>query len=300
MRYAIPLLLCFLLFFSVGNAQRKFTLNGYLAVRGGESWHYRLVFTDTNDILKGYSLTYDEENKDTKALIEGRIDRKARMLSFRETEITYNHGFETKVTICLVDATLKYDGHALAGKLSSKDIGNADCGSGSINFINEQELKQLFSEQQPAKDSAPKMVPVIAAPKKKMTIIYDTVRLPKSIAAAPQADKITTGTEKEYNWKSDTLKLEVWDGGKVDGDIISILIDDKPLLQHYTLTQTKKRIEVSVPGHGTNYAVSIIAQNEGNEAPNTADILLIDGENSYHVIAYNEVSKKAVIRLHKR
>jgi len=299
MRYIFPFLLCFLLFFYKSNAQRKFTLNGYLAVRGGESWHYRLVFTDTNDILKGYSLTYDDENKDTKALIEGRIDRKAKMLSFHETEITYNHGFETKVTICLVDATLKYDGHALGGRLSSKDIGNADCGTGSINFINEQELKQLFSELQPV-DSTPKPVPVVAAPEKKMTIIYDTVRATRPVAAMQQPDKITTGTEKEYKWTSDTLKLEVWDGGKVDGDIISVMVDDKTMLQHYTLTQTKKRIEVALPGHGVSYTVAIIAQNEGNEAPNTADILLIDRENSYHVIAYNEVGKKAVVHIRKQ
>ena len=285
-------------------AQRKFTLNGYLAVRGGESYHYRLVFTDTGDILKGYSLTYDDENKDTKALIEGRIDRKAKMLSFRETEITYNHGFESHVTICLIDATLKYDAanKALAGKLSSKDIGNADCGGGSINFINEQELKQLFSEEQPKKDTVAKTLPtaVVAVPKKKMTIIYDTVHTVKSVAVAPLPDKITTGIEKSYEWTSDTLKLDVWDGGKIDGDVISILMDDKPLLKGYTLTQGKKRIEIPLPGHGTKYAIIIIAQNEGNEAPNTADILLIDGEKSYHVVAYNEIGKTAVIRLHKK
>ncbi|PZF73001.1 hypothetical protein [Taibaiella soli] len=285
-------------------AQRKFTLNGYLAVRGGESYHYRLVFTDTGEILKGYSLTYDDENKDTKALIEGRIDRKARMLSFHETEITYNHGFESNVTICLVDATLKYDAanNALAGKLSSKDIGNASCGSGSINFINEQELKQLFSEEQTKKDTVVKSVPVQAAavPKKKMTIIYDTVRTVKpAVAAVSVPDKITVGVEKEYEWISDTLKLDVWDGGKIDGDIISIMIDDKPLLTHHTLTQSKKRIEVPVPGSDKKYTITIIALNEGNEAPNTADILLIDGEKSYHVIAYNEVGRKAVIRLRK-
>lgn len=287
-------------------AQKKYTLKGYIAVPGGESFNYRLIFTDSSGIVDGYSITYqDVDTKETKALIKGSIDRNKNTFSFKETEIVYNHGFESKVVICLVDATLKYEpinkGHVLTGPISSKDAANSYCGGGSISLVNDDVLQLLFSEQQMVKDTV--AVPVVKAmpapPQKPMKIVYDTVRRQAPVVPAALVDKITSGDIKVYNWETDTLTIDIWDGGHIDGDIISLLFNEKPLLANYTLTKDKKQIKIPLLP-GSENTLTIIANNEGNEAPNTANLLLTDGAKNYPVIAYNETGRKAIIHIKKK
>jgi hypothetical protein len=292
-------------------AQKNYKLQGYLAVPGGESFNYRIAFTDSLGVIDGYSLTYkDIDTKETKAWIQGSIDRKNKTLTFKETGIAYNHGFETNVVICLVDAVLKYEainkGHILTGPIVSKDAGNAYCGGGSITFVNDDELQRLFADDQEKKDSviAVKPAPIAVAqpqqPRKPIKVVYDTIRRQAPVAdPVPHEDRITSGDVKVYEWESDTLVLDIWDGGHIDGDVVSVWFNGKAVLNNYTLTKDKKRLSIPlVPG--IENILTIVAGNEGNEAPNTANLLLTDAAKNYPVIAYNEVGKKAIIRIKKK
>lgn len=276
-----------------------------MGVQGGESFSYKLVFSDSMGNIKGYSLTYLTESKDTKAWITGRIDRKNKTFSFRETSIVYNNGFESNAIMCLVDAQLQYvpsnKGYVLEGPLTSKDLANADCAHGSINFVNDDVLKELFSET-PATTAAATPVakpetPVQATPAKKMIIVYDTARKQQQAVTTPQPDKITANVEKIYDWSSDTVVIDVWDGGNIDGDVISIACNDNRVLSHYRLKEDRKQLRIPL-GDGTT-VITVYAEEEGNEPPNTANLLLTDGSKQHPVIAYNTKGKQAVIRIRK-
>ena len=68
-----------------------------------------LVFRDSLGAVNGHSYTWEKGEKPTKevvASIVGRVDKKNKSLSFREDKITSNKGFESNVTICLVQAVL--------------------------------------------------------------------------------------------------------------------------------------------------------------------------------------------------
>jgi hypothetical protein len=45
--------------------------------------------------------------------------------------------------------------------------------------------------------------------------------------------------------------------------------------------------------------ITIYAEEEGNEPPTTANMLLTDGSKQYPVIAYNNRGRQAVIRIRK-
>lgn len=297
----IGLISLVLLPFVVTAQVKQYNLRGYIGVPGGHSFNYRLIITDSANSLKGYSLTYDQENKDTKATVAMTIDRKKKTLCLRETEIVYNHGFESNGAImCLVNATLKYADAQLSGPVVSKDAMNTDCGGGTINFINDDVLKQLFAEQ-----SVPDTIPVVAKPaitkpSKPLRVVYDTARyVAPAKVSVPMPDKITSGEEKVYDWSSDEIVLDVWDGSRVDGDIITVLFNGKAVLSGYTLSNEKKKLHIPLSGKGT-YTVTIIANNEGNESPNTADMLLTDGSKQFPIVAYNTVGKQAVIKIVKK
>jgi len=82
--------------------------------------------------------------------------------------------------------------------------------------------------------------------------------------------------------KSNTIQLTFWDSGaKVDGDVISIVLNGKYVLEKYKLKGTKKSITVTLQ-EGEN-SIVMHAHNEGRHPPNTAAILVSDGSKNQHI-----------------
>lgn len=308
----VRLLLCLLLYSCAASAQvQQFTLNGSLGVQGGESFRYKMVFTDSFGYIKGYALTYEQENKDTRALITGGIDRVNRTLSFRETSIVYNNGFYSNVTICLIEALLQYKEEngmgTLSGAIVSSDLANASCSKGSLLFLDRAELKRIFDEAPlPAAPGAKsRAVSVPAAPAKPVEkpkafrVVYDTAAAP-AVRPAPvkTPDEITSGSDQSYEWVSDTVVIDLWDGGRMDNDYVTILLNGQPVLSRYQLVKEKKQLRLPLSGKATDQ-ITITAVNEGSEPPNTANLLLYDGTVQHPVIAYNTIGKQAIVRLRR-
>lgn len=286
---------------------KEITLKGFLGVQGGYSYTYKLVFTDSAGYLKGHAYTYLTEGKEVKAAITGFLDRANHVLSFKETNIVYNHGFESTTTICLITAALKLrkglDGNEVyIGAISSADAGNVYCGEGTISIPANEEFKNLMAvaetPAQPVKTVAP------PAPRKPMKIVYDTVSMApptREVKAPPvnnEPEKITAGTEKVIDWYSDTVVVEVWDGGILDGDNISVFYNGTVVLNKYTLAKGHKRITTLISPTGID-ELTFLANHEGNQPPNTANVTLVDGQNRLELFVYNSIGQKAVIKLLK-
>ncbi len=287
--------------------QKEKTLSGFLGVEGGESFTFKLIFTDSADYIKGYSYTWLYEKSEVQASILGYIDKKNRTLSFRETSIVYNHGFQSNTTICLINAVLKYkqegSNMVFSGPITSSDASNESCGRGTISFTDNENLRSVFQSQAadtPIAVSKPAQVKQPVS--KPIRIIYDTATSrpataqQQTVPSANNPEKITAGVEKIYEWNSETVQISIWDGGRVDGDIITVLYNNAPVLTKYKIVKEVK--ELTLPATvGTIDVITIIANNEGNEPPNTTNILLTDGKKQYPVVAYNTAGKQAIIKI---
>lgn len=296
------LLLTLLLPFAVIAQPKKYTLNGYIAVPGGESFTYQLYLTDSNGKLKGYSLTYLKPGNDTKATITASIDRSAQTFTFQETGIEYNNGFYSNAIMCLAKATLQYKngnkGKILTGSIRTKDLSNTDCGGGTITFVNESELERLFANETPKAVETPVATnPAPPPPTRQRRIVVTTDDAPAR-PVVPVTEEITSGTDKTYLWHSDTVVIDIWDGGHIDGDIVTLQYNDNIILSQYRLTADKKRMRIPLSGEPIDN-LTIVAVNEGNESPNTANIILHDGSATYEIVAYNDRRQTAVIKIKK-
>jgi len=305
MKYWFLLLFPSLLSSISAYAVKEVTLRGYIGVEGGESFSYNITFTDSMGSLKGYSVTYIEEPKETRSAISGSLDRTSRTLSFRELNIMYNHGFHSNNTMCLIDVTLKYmpnttsTGYILKGTYKSADASATYCGMGTVTFINDDVIKTLFENAAPA-DTVAVAKKQPATPKRPAGIRVEPA-YPSRPQPAPQpvvrtAEEITTGVEKIYDWHSDTAIVDVWDGGTIDGDRITILYNGKKILNNYQITASKMQLHLPISPTGVD-VLTIVANNEGSEPPNTANLLLTDGSQVYNIIAYNDVGHEAVIKI---
>ncbi len=257
----------------------------------GEKFPYKIVFTESAGTIKGYALTYKEPN-DTKATIEGTFDRRNHTLSFKETEIVYSHGFSTKAYMCLVDARLEQASGShkmLKGPATAAEADKTLCTAGRIIFDNEEEVQKLFSAEE-------KFDTIISMKKKVKPEPAITTVEPAPIAEPLVTDKISANIEKSYDWYSDTVVIDIWDGGSQDGDKVTLQYNGTPLLTHYLLVKQKKQLRIPISGSGVAI-ISILAENEGLEPPNTASLWLTDGTTRYSVLAYNKKGEQAIIKI---
>jgi len=269
-------------------------LTGIIQVNSGETFPYVIVFTENSGAIKGYSLTYKAPDE-TKTAITGTLDRQNHILKFKETEIVYSHGYHTKAFMCLIDATLEHisdnKSNMLAGPIVNSEADKTACTGGKIIFDNPDEIKKLFSRQEKF-DTVISMKKKVAVP-----AVVVTTNETKAIITPAATDKITANIEKTYDWHSDIVVLDIWDGGSQDGDKVTLLYNGKPLLTHYLLVKEKKQLHIALSG-GIN-TITIIAENEGFEPPNTASLTLADGQTHYSVLAYNKKGQQAVIKIRK-
>lgn len=82
---------------------------------------------------------------------------------------------------------------------------------------------------------------------------------------------------KEVEVYRDTLTVYVWDGDKVDGDIISLQYNGEWLLRKYTISKTKKELLLPIVPGQENQLI-LFAENEGQYPPNTAALTFFDGK----------------------
>jgi hypothetical protein len=102
------------------------------------------------------------------------------------------------------------------------------------------------------------------------------------MAPPPQAQpKVSDSCNKEYRWQSDSLVFEVWDGFTYDGDVISISVDGKRILDHHRLGQQKERFALPL-GKGL-HKLNLEFHEEGTEPPNTPNMILYDGSRRYEL-----------------
>ncbi len=269
------------------------TLTGTLEVSTGETFPFKVVLTEQEGKVKGYSLTYKEPD-DTKALITGKLDKQARTLSFKETEIVYSHNFHTRAFMCLIDARLNYvyagNRYVLKGSITSKEADKTSCTDGVLTFANEDELKNLFSYHD--------TFDTVISMKRKVIKPAEETDKSKTVKEElpPAMDQVTAGVAKAYEWHSDTVVIAVWDGGDIDGDRITLQYNGKNCLENYMLQRAKKEIRIPVSTSGTDI-ITIIAENEGAAPPNTANLLLTDGAKKYSILAYNKKGDQAIVRI---
>ena len=92
-----------------------------------------------------------------------------------------------------------------------------------------------------------------------------------------------------------TVKIELYDNGEVDGDSISLFYNGNVLLAHKRLSETPILLEIPVSLNDVNELV-MYADNLGTLPPNTALMIVRDGNKRYEVRITSDLKKSGAIR----
>lgn len=96
--------------------------------------------------------------------------------------------------------------------------------------------------------------------------------------------------------KMRTLKLKIWDKQIEDGDIISIYVNDKKVISNLYLTSKPQEFEIELPA-GREHLITVHAEDFGKAEPNTARVVINDGEKEYVIDLVAERKKQQSIRI---
>ncbi len=119
------------------------------------------------------------------------------------------------------------------------------------------------------------------------------------------AEKKTAGPSYE-NRNHDLLKtieidnssftVDLYDNGDIDGDSISLFFNGQLLLSHKRLSDKALRLKLDVDANRDVNELIMYAENLGTIPPNTALMVVNDGDNRYEVRISSDLKKSGAIR----
>ncbi|SEQ37106.1 hypothetical protein SAMN05421824_1476 [Hyunsoonleella jejuensis] len=271
-------LLFFMTFFvsSVVNTQNKFDYVGGVKLNDSLIITYKVNFEENKGQVKGYSITDIGGEHETRSNIFGEYNKDEKTLSFREIGIVYTKSPISQNDFCFLNTTLKNFVFGKTKKVRANFIGlfsdNTECINGEL----------ILSTQEKAEQRVQKVVNKINNSKK----ITDSVKqklnefnlmnvLKMNILKKDQTLSIFS--------KSSSIKLIVFDGGKLDGDEINIMINGETILNNYRANKSEKIIVLELKNKKTSIVIK--ANNEGEIAPNTVVVKLDDGTNEIKALS---------------
>ncbi len=104
----------------------------------------------------------------------------------------------------------------------------------------------------------------------------------------------------EIEVESDSLRIDVYDNGEIDGDIISVFYNEGLILNNIRLTHKSIHIDVVLDSTREYNEVSMYAENLGLIPPNTALMVVNDGKNKFNIRLSSNLETNATIRIKRK
>ena len=99
---------------------------------------------------------------------------------------------------------------------------------------------------------------------------------------------------------NNSFTVDLYDNGEIDGDSVSLFFNSKLLLSHKRLSDKAIRLTLDVDNNQNINELIMYAENLGSIPPNTALMVINDGDNRYEVRISSDLQKSGVIRfIHK-
>jgi hypothetical protein len=99
---------------------------------------------------------------------------------------------------------------------------------------------------------------------------------------------------------SDSVRLSFYDNAEVDGDSISVFLNGKLVVAHQELTERAFNVYVQLDRNLAINEVSMFAENLGKYPPNTALMVISDGDKRYETFLSSDYNGNATVRLKLR
>jgi len=130
------------------------------------------------------------------------------------------------------------------------------------------------------------------------------ITIAEPVKPAPTIEqKFTTRTKsfiKEIPLSGDSIELRFYDNAEIDGDSISLFLNDKLIFSHIRLTGNAYSIKLAVSELNQSNELIMVAENLGTIPPNTSYMVAIVNNQRYDAYLASTEGSSAMVRFVKK
>ena len=280
--------------YGYANVKTKNSANNYLV---------EMVLQPEGGYVKGI-LNYYFKNSYRSVLVKGNFNVATRQLSLYNIPLVYHGSFSTFEVDCSMNmlATLRVskEGSFLAGAFNSLPEYRNTCGAISVNLKMNADISK--------KDSVLKAISEYKENVQVWKPSYDDTVVAANIIQRKVTNYVT---EKQYTERenvvvneieveSDSLQVNIYDNGEIDGDMISLFYNQQLIISNQKLTHKSIRLNLQIDSTKAINEISMFAENLGLIPPNTALLVINDGKNRFEIRLSSNLEKNAAIKIKRK
>lgn len=271
--------------------QFDYELLGAIVLDKNQIISYKIQFKlEENNFIHGYSYTDLDGENETKSYIRGYYNTDNQNIQFKESDILYTKSKFLPEEFCFVSFQGSFKGDSDKKLLDGKFIGiyndKDTCATGDIKLVGKKFIKKKIE----------KLYSKIEKVKKVDSVVKEQIK-PANYLKKFSETKLNSGEKVSVFVYSSKIKVDIWDYGIEDGDIITILQNEKPILENFKVTRRRKEIILNLKDKEN--LIKIITVDSGKLKTNTTKLKLYDFRREYEVIANMEEGKAAMINIVK-
>ncbi len=244
---------------------------------------------DKDGNVTGRSITdYYGENS-TESSIEGSLDLESKLLSFHEVANIKTKSDADASTFCYIEVKdlsiiAEDEKNIIQGSFKGTFPNGGACAEGKIYVVGADILEQLNAAEEENSNN-------------------DNVEgnKPETLAELRRvinpSEQLNNDESLKLNWKSEKVKLTVWDSYFEDHDKINIYVNGKLMYENVEIKERKKTFDLALED-GT-CAIKIEAINEGLAPPNTVHGRVEDGGTVWPFMIKLTEGESATIQIDK-
>lgn len=279
---------------------------GYANVKSnGSANNYlvEMILQPGKDYVKGI-LNYYFKNTYRSLSVKGSYNASTRQLIMYDIPVVY-YGSDSRFEVdCIMDmrgllrvAPAK---SSLTGFFTAKPDYKYTCTDISFNLTLDADISKTDSVLKAISEF--KEVNQVWKPADEDTLVAANV-IPRKVVNYVIEKQFTERENEitnEIEVESDSLRVDVFDNGEIDGDIISLFYNNKLILFNQKLTHKSIHIDLVLDSTLEVNEVSMFAENLGLIAPNTALLRIRDGKKVIDLRVSSNLQKNAIIRIRKK
>ena len=241
--------------------QIPYNFSGVLILENDQEISYSLNLIEKDGKISGFSLTNIGLEDETKTEINGLYFKYENEFQLNEKNNIYTNSNKEPEKFCFISMNLKFSSSKkkfLEGTFEGYFRNGKKCSRGHVLLIEEKKIKKISKKIENNTNNRLKVKNIVTT---KNIQTQDTIKI---------------------EWDSDSIKINIWDSNKEDGDKINLKLNDKTILNNFVTKKNKKTINLKLK-KGKNF-LNLVAINEGLSPPNTSKIELIDKKITYPII----------------
>ncbi len=276
------------------NVQTKSSASNYLV---------ELILQPEKGYVKGI-LSYYFKNTFRSIQVKGNYNSKNRELRLYNIPVTYYGSLNSMEVDCVMNlfATLRVAkaGSSLVGAFTGLPDNKYMCVDVNFNLalnadMSKQDsvltaLRNFKEANQVWKPSVFDTLPAVNVVQRKVI----------NYVVENQFKERAKEVAQEIEVESDSIQVDFYDNGEIDGDSISVFFNDQLMAFSQRLSTRSLHFDLTLDASKEVNELSMFADNLGSIPPNTALMIVSDGRKQYEIRLSSSFEKNATIRIRRK